>query len=50
MSLVDFSDCSYADVTTLERIRIYLGEILLIPEGQEKEDSQEGWDQNLCLN
>lgn len=28
-------------MTTLERIRIHLGEIFLIPEGQEKEDSQD---------
>lgn len=36
MSLVDFSGCCYAKVTPLERIRIHLGEIFLIPKVRRK--------------
>lgn len=50
MPLVNFYGCGYAKVTTLERLRIHVGEIFLIPEGHEREDSQGRWDQNLFFS
>lgn len=50
MPLVNFYGCGYAKVTTLERLRIHVGERCLIPEGHEREDSQGRWDQNLFFN